>query len=258
MLSTLKKLALYFVVILCSQILVACASQPEPDVTSRDHEMEAELEEWKRLKPGVQRLVAIESELKGLLSALEGIVVNEPTASLETVNDSHNVQTQTMEPVVFEEKKMSQPPALIALVEQPQKAVSTDKKLTATNEGGLSVAEVKATEKVEEQKIATVAKSNAVIDLQASAEQPVAAQTSTFSLQLASVTQELAVNQTWNRLKKKYPDVLGSLDFHSEQVLVANKTYYRVKAGRFDSYNEAKQSCRLLLSSGASCIVNKG
>lgn len=258
MLSTLKKLALYFVVIVCSQILVACASQPEPDVSSRDHEMEAELEEWKKLKPGVQRLVAIESELKGLLSALEGIVVNEPTARLETVNDGHNVQTQTIEPVVFAEKKMSEPPVLIAQVEQPQRAVSTDNKLTAPNAVGVSVAEVKATKKAEEQKTAAVAESKAVIDSQASAEQPVAAQTSTFSLQLASVTQEQAVNQTWVRLKKRYPDVLGSLDFHSEQVLVANKTYYRVKAGRFDSYNEAKQSCRLLLSSGASCIVNKG
>lgn len=258
MLSTLKKLALYVVVILCSQILVACASQPEPDVSSRDDEMKAELEEWKKLKPGVQRLVAIESELKGLLSALEGIVVNEPTARLETGSDGHNVQTQTIEAVVFEEKKMSQPPALIAQVEQPRKALSTDNKLTAPNADTLSMAEIKATKKADEKNIAAVAESKVAIESQAPVEQPVSTQTSTFSLQLASVTQEQAVNQTWDRLKKRYPDVLGSLDFHSEQVLVANKTYYRVKAGRFDSYNEAKQSCRLLLSSGASCIVNKG
>lgn len=258
MFSQLKKLAPYSVLILCSHWLVACASQPEPVLTSHDKEMEAELAEWKKLKPGVERLVAIESELKGLLSALEGIAASEPTARLETAEDGQNVQTQTIAPVVFEEKKVSQPSVVTAQVEQSQVAAATDNKLTAEIHKVAHVAEVKAVDTAVEPQLAAVPEPEAKIEHQEAVTEPVTDDAKIFSLQLASVTQQQAVDQTWDRLKKRYPGVLGSLDLHSEQVLVANKTYYRVKAGRFDSYDEAKQSCKLLLNSGASCIVNKG
>lgn len=257
MFSQLKKLAPYSVLILCSHWLVACASQPEPVATSHDKELEAELAEWKKLKPGVERLVAIESELKGLLTALEGIAANEPTAGLETVNDGQNVQTQTIEQVVFEEKKINQPPSVLARAEQQNEPVA-DNKLAAEIPKTTTSSDLYSQHTTVEPQLAATQGKEEAIEQQKQTTEAKGDASKIFSLQLASVTQEQAVDQTWDRLKKRYPNVLGSLDLHSEQVLVANKTYYRVKAGRFDSYDEAKQSCKLLLNSGASCIVNKG
>jgi hypothetical protein len=234
MLSLLKRIAAYSVLMFCGVLLSACASQPQPVVSSQNTELEAELAEWKKLKPGVERLVAIESELKGLISSLELIAASEPTARLEAVQDSHNAQTQVIEAVVFEEKAVQQ--------EQPVLARTEQNLLTEQNNQKEQLLQ------------------QPVPDRTITVPEPAtgAAARKTYSLQLASVTQQSAVGQTWDRLKSRYPKVLAALDLHSEQVQVANKTYYRVKAGRFNSYDEARQNCQLLTSSGASCIVNKG
>lgn len=241
MVITMNKSLLCSMAVLLSSLIAGCASQPEPVATSHNKEMEAELAEWRKLKPGVQRLVAIEGELKGLLATLETITENEPTAQLATADNGHNVQTQVMTPVHFEEKKLAAPVPVQTRAVQPAEKEINDEILTAT------LSQTSASTSVE-QKTSVLSQAGAGSK----------AESTSFSLQLASVTKEEAVDPTWTQLKKRHPEVLGALDLHSEQVLIANRTYYRVKAGRFDSYNEAKQSCKLLMSSGASCIVNKG
>lgn len=238
MFTRMKKTLLCVTAVLFSSVMVGCASQPEQAGASTNKQIEAELAEWRKLKPGVQRLVAIEGELKGLLATLETITDDEPTAQLAVAEPSHNVQAEVLTPVHFEEKKFPvTAPVQMAAAPAIKTAVS-DESLTAEH-NSLPVSEQNSDP---QSLIAAESETGSV----------------SFSLQLASVTKEEAVDPTWVQLKKRHPEVLGQLDFHSEQVLVANRTYYRVKAGRFDSYNEAKQSCKLLMSSGASCIVNKG
>jgi hypothetical protein len=221
-------------------LTAGCASQSTPAVSANSKEMEAELAEWRKLKPGVQRLVAIEGELKGLLATLETITDNEPTAQLATAENGANVETQVISPVRFEEKSI---PATnhseVILAKENDRAVVKETDINAKN---LTI---------------STPESPVLSNAKAIAEAP-AEQRRSFSLQLASVTKADSVASTWHTLKQRHPEVLNSLDLHSEEVTVANRTYYRVKAGSFDSYDEAKQNCRLLQNNGASCIVNKG
>lgn len=228
----INKTLLCTLLALVGSLTAGCASQSTPAVSANTKEMEAELAEWRKLKPGVQRLVAIEGELKGLLATLETITDNEPTAQLATAENSHNVQTQVINPVHFEEKTLS--------VVQPEVSAAKASEMAATGQSEVSDKNLTAP------RLATAVVADAEV------------QRRSFSLQLASVTKEEAVVATWQQLKQRHPGVLNQLDLHSEEVLVANRTYYRVKAGRFDSYDEAKQNCRVLQNSGASCIVNKG
>lgn len=235
-----NKMLLSTLLVLVSMLTVSCASQPEPAVSSNTKEIEAELAEWRKLKPGVQRLVAIEGELKGLLATLESVVDSEPTAQLATAENGTNVQTQVISPVRFEESSVS-------VTQPPEIKVAKENNTPVIEEAPVS-------DKV----LAVTSPESPVLDNAKTSRETPEEQRRSFSLQLASVTQEASVASTWQQLKQRHPEVLNSLDLHSEEVTVANRTYYRVKAGYFDSYNEAKQNCRLLQNNGASCIVNKG
>lgn len=236
----LRKTLLCSTVVLSCTFIFGCASHtPQPTATSNTKEIEAELAEWRKLKPGVQRLVAIEGELKGLLATLETLTENEPTSQLATAESGHNVETQVLTPVNFDEKPLP------AVKQYPVESET------------VAAAEIVASEPGVDETTQTAQNEQTENKADVRALQP-ALTSQSFSLQLASVTKEDAVSTTWQQLKKRHPDVLDRLDMHSEQVLVANRTYYRVKAGHFETYNEAKQSCKQLQSSGASCIVNRG
>jgi len=218
--------------------LAGCSSSPEPKQSAANAEMQAELNEWKRMKPGVQRLVAIETELKVLLQTLETAAL-EPTDQLQTADTGPNVQTAVIERVEFDDKKLTPQPVNANSLGSSASYSSAPLPKSAVQSGD---------------------KTNLVATASIEPE-PVAAQNQSptnFSLQLASVTEPTAVESTWQRLQKRYPDVLSDLDLHSEEVIVSNRTYFRVKAGSFDSYDEAKRQCSQLRKSGASCIVNKG
>jgi len=221
--------------LIAASALAACASQPTQTASSK--EMQAELAEWKKLKPGVQRLVAIESELKVLLQTLETAALD-PSMELETAATSSNVQSNVLTPVSFDDKKLTvvSPDVAVNNTQQqtvlPNLAASTESNQVEQTEPPVQPASEPSAAVIKEQK--------------------------RFSLQLASVTKAGDLEATWQTLQKRYPATLAELDFHSEEVVVSNRTYYRVKAGAFDSYSEAQELCTKLRKSGASCIVNRG
>jgi hypothetical protein len=218
--------------------LAGCSSSPETKQNTANAEMQAELNEWKRMKPGVQRLVAIETELKVLLQTLETAAL-EPTDQLQTADTGPNVQSAVIERVQFDDKRLT-----------PEPATANAPSLSASNPSAPMV-----------QTIVKPGVSESASETTSPAPMTAAVQEQSptnFSLQLASVTEPAAVESTWQRLQERYPDVLSDLDLHSEEVIVSNRTYFRVKAGSFESYDEAKRQCSELRKSGASCIVNKG
>jgi hypothetical protein len=232
----IKKQFVFISLAAASLILTGCSSSPAPEQSAAHAELQAELAEWKKMKPGVQRLVAIESELKVLLNTLETAAMD-PTDQLQSADVGQNVQSYVLEPVSFNDKKLT--PEVKAAVPAQLPAVVNTTQTAEPQPATLASAPEK--------------KAEALI---APAAQPL--QNRSFSLQLASVTEQQALESTWQRLQQRYPDQLSDLDFHSEEVIVSNRTYFRVKAGSFDSYDEAKRQCTELRKSGASCIVNKG
>lgn len=226
----IKKQVVFISLVAASLVLTGCSSSPAPEQSAAHKELQAELAEWKKMKPGVQRLVAIESELKVLLNTLETAAMD-PTDQLQSADAGQNVQSYVLEPVSFNDKKLTPEVKTSAAVNTPQTTGPQPANLAAAPEEKAEALTVPATE---------------------------TQQNHSFSLQLASVTEQQALESTWQRLQQRYPDQLSDLDFHSEEVIVSNRTYFRVKAGSFDSYDEAKRQCTELRKSGASCIVNKG
>ncbi len=233
----IKKQVVFISLAVVSLVLAGCSSSPAQEQSAAQTELQAELAEWKKMKPGVQRLVAIESELKVLLNTLETAAMD-PTDQLQSADVGQNVQSYVLEPVSFNDKKLT--PEVKTTAAVPAEPTVVNRRQAAAPEPVIQAA---APEPKTEARITPAATSQ---------------QNRSFSLQLASVTEQQALESTWQRLQQRYPEQLSDLDFHSEEVIVSNRTYFRVKAGSFDSYDEAKRQCTELRKSGASCIVNKG
>lgn len=246
MLTKMKRTLITSIFLIYSGAMLGCSSQPQTTVDTTAKELEAEMAEWRKLKPGVQRLVAIEKELKGLLTTLEAITEAEPTLQLTAAENNANIQTEVITPVSFDERKYT-------ASESKQEQTLT---VADTTQDSARILANEKTELTNTKSALSQEHQPPTADLEAIVAKP--ANVRSFSLQLASVTKEESVDSTWEQLKKRHPTILGKLNHHSEQVLVANRTYYRVKAGNYDNYDDAKQDCKVLLSSGASCIVNKG
>jgi outer membrane biosynthesis protein TonB len=74
-------------------------------------------------------------------------------------------------------------------------------------------------------------------------------------LQLASVGQEPLAAGEWQRLSRKYPDLLGGVGYRVVAAdLGAKGTFYRVQAGPVDEAR-AREICDALKAKGDGCIV---
>lgn len=74
-------------------------------------------------------------------------------------------------------------------------------------------------------------------------------------LQLASVGQEPLAAGEWQRLSRKYPDLLGNIGYRVVAAdLGAKGTFYRVQAGPVDEAR-AREICDALKAKGDGCIV---
>ncbi len=84
----------------------------------------------------------------------------------------------------------------------------------------------------------------------------VAKEKPSYRIQLVSVRTEEAANKEWNRLKKLHSKYLASLPYIVQKVNIENKgTFYRLMAGKFDTFGQAKSVCKKLMSLQQNCVV---
>jgi hypothetical protein len=77
-----------------------------------------------------------------------------------------------------------------------------------------------------------------------------------YRMQLVSVRTEEAANKEWNRLKKLHSKYLASLPYIVQKVNIENKgIFYRLMAGKFDTFGQAKSVCKKLMSLQQNCVV---
>lgn len=231
-------------------LLSGCSSSPEPSHTVTPQELvqiKADIEELKKMKPGLQRMTRMEGDLKSLIGHLNALVEQSPTAQLEAAHAANNVEVAKLHNPEIEERQLpsagstteSEPgtksePALIAKVPVLAEAEKADLVAGAEQE----------TEDVVEQEDAVNTSLGQAIE-------------TNYTIQLASITNPSQLSATWSKLQKRYPAQLSSLQPVYEKQLVASRQYYRVKAGSFATYEDASSLCGQLISRGASCIVGK-
>ncbi|MFT6991429.1 MAG: hypothetical protein ACJASL_003416, partial [Paraglaciecola sp.] len=64
-----------------------------------------------------------------------------------------------------------------------------------------------------------------------------------YAIQLFSLTDKKIMRRTWNNLSTKHPIILGQLSPIYEEVSMQGKTFYRVKAGSFETKSAAMKLC---------------
>ena len=78
-----------------------------------------------------------------------------------------------------------------------------------------------------------------------------------YAIQLFSLTDKNIMRSTWNKLSTKHPNVLGNLSPIYEEVSMQGKTFYRVKAGSFQTKSAAMKLCGSLRNANTNCFLAK-
>lgn len=177
-------------------------------------QMQANIEEWNKIKPDIERLISIEGELRELITQLNTMV---ETQSSPAVNN-----TILSEKVSFSENKKS------AFISKPLVPME------------VSVVPPQVSSSIE---VSNPNNSKSVIS-------------NKFAVQLYSLSDKNALIATWNELLNKNPRELTNLIPVYQEVVVGGKTFYRVKAGAFDSQSEASQLCAKLKATNTSCFTS--
>ena len=74
-------------------------------------------------------------------------------------------------------------------------------------------------------------------------------------VQLAALESEDAANAEWQRLSRKYPDLLGGRRPTITRIEHAGKTYWRVRTGGFSDLTQASVFCERVKQKGGGCSI---
>jgi hypothetical protein len=81
---------------------------------------------------------------------------------------------------------------------------------------------------------------------------------SAYKMQLVSVRTEAIALKEWERLKKMHNKSLGGLQYSLQKISTpGHGVFYRLLAGKFTTFGQAKAACKKLISAQQSCIVVK-
>jgi hypothetical protein len=74
-------------------------------------------------------------------------------------------------------------------------------------------------------------------------------------VQLAAVSSEEAAKTEWQRLEKRFPDLLGQRKPAISRIDHDGKALWRVRTGGFDDLTEATVFCERIRAKGTGCSV---
>lgn len=211
--------------------LVGCQSSPQSKsaggnadqqtIAAKQKEYDQLLEEWKTLKPGLSRLLAIEGELNLLLGQLEQLSTSLEESQGPTAIAYSNSPSVAPAPVavpLHADAELVTAPIAVNTPSEPEADANTDK------------------QEVTAEDTATPSDAN-------------------FALQVASITDMRRLPQIWQEMMDKNSEVLANLEPNFQKTNVRNTDYYRLKLGGFSTKQEAARKCSELKMAGVSCIV---
>lgn len=183
--------------------------------------MISHMQEWQKLKPSIERLVAVESELKELIGQLNTVATqqNSPTIAQQP-------EVKSLQAMISETKR----PA----VEQPiLKTIETNK----FNDKLAIPAPVQVKELLSNQ----------------NSNNPKSKKS--FTVQLASLSEKKVMLSTWNALLENHTSIFDKLTPIYEEIQIGGNMYLRLKATGLDSETVAKQLCLELSSKQIPCFL---
>ncbi len=217
-------------------LLCACASNSPPhtaqaaSVAANPQDVQQMLQEWKELKPGITRMLAIEDEMNQLLGQL---------GRLSNALDTSNQQQVAGSPVNQAAPVASGAPTITPVIE-------TAPAIKPVASAPIISAPVAASKLVPNDR--PTPENSATNSEQSSS-------ATHFALQVASVTEKHKLPNIWQEMYSKNPQLLADMQPNFQQVYVNNNNYYRLKLGGFETQAAAAQKCRSLKAAGVFCLV---
>lgn len=228
--------------VLFAVVLSGCSSTPNKDLSSENQKIAKQLQELEQMKPGLKRLVAMESDLKSLIGQLNALV---DTTSSDGSAQSDNTIVATYEQPQIRETIVQQNTFERSEAAQVNKTSSEPVKEVQTK-----VAEVQSADEQDSDVIkASTKQQDALVA-------PVYKTELKYGAQLASLTNPSQLETTWEKFRSKH-EVLDDAGVVFEKTTNARGDYYRVKAGPYQTREEAKRICSTLKSQGQDCIVTE-
>lgn len=241
------------------------ATVPQEEQSSlSDTDKEALLQAWQTLKPGLERLLAIETELNALLEQLVLLQSGaEPTDQQSVQNMASNAPEK---PIANNDHAMTSPTDGQATDER-----TAEHSNHSQNEPVARTVPAPAPAPIESAKTLTPTASSAAnpqtrlsrdakpikpkghserIDTPADPEQ------SLFAVQVASSKDHKALREIYSRLIEQHPVITGTLEPNFQIANVKRSRYYRLKLGNYQSKSAASNKCQELQAAGVDCIVS--
>lgn len=213
--------------------LIGCQSNPQAKnaggnagqqtIAAKQKEYDQLLEEWKTLKPGLSRLLAIEGELNLLLGQLEQL-----SSSLE--------QSQGPTAIASDYSPSVNPAPEVVHVPLPADAELVTAPISVNTPDEVATDSFIDEAEVAEEESATPSDAN-------------------FALQVASITDMRRLPFVWQEMMDKNRALLADMEPNFQRTNVRNTDYYRLKLGGFSTQQEASRKCTALKSAGVNCIV---
>lgn len=198
------------------------------------------LQEWKTLKPGIERILTIEEEMNLLLGQLGRLN--------EALDQSGSGERQVASGAPYTESYVAasvpapMPEQIAAQEPIPKQTAMPEIETTIPASQPTPVAALPV-ETAAVQEVAQDDWSQPTVNAQ-------------YAIQVASIPDKRQLPTVWQELYAQNPDLLADLQPNFQHAWVNNKDYYRLKLGGFASQGEAQTRCRQLKSAGVSCLVS--
>lgn len=247
--------------------LFGCSSAPAETSQNESIAVNAEMEEWRKLKPGVQRLIAMESDLKQLIIQLDEFAkATDPDYQSDITPQHRNTQVDVLDKNAFKETVITPTqaapeavkPVLLAHTEvRTEKSAPEVKPIIAEPQIDTTSPKADDAEAIALTAQATTAVSSELKD-QPTELAPVVATTKVqqrYALQLASVVNPNQLISTWNQIQRRHSSILSGMEPLYEKFQKGSTTFYRLKAIGTLTVADARSACSSIVGQGGQCFI---
>ena len=243
--------------------LFGCSSAPAGTEQNQSVALNAEMEEWRKLKPGVQRLIAMESDLKQLIIQLDEFAkATDPDYQSDITSQDKNTQVEELDKNALEETMITPTSAESEPVE-PLLLVQT---MVGEGKSGPVITEIQAGQVVSKptNNAPTALNSHSMPEVKPEIKElpkelaPVVERTKVqqrYALQLASVVNPNQLISTWNQIQRRHSSILSGMEPLYEKFQKGKTTFYRLKAMGTLTVADARSACSSIVGQGGQCFI---
>lgn len=211
------------------------------------------LQEWKTLKPGLQRMLVIEEEMSQLIGQL-ALLADATQNTQATSTPAVVAAAPVTAPAAPALTKTTADTAELSAASEPEPAKLAS---APTHTSTLALVPASAPASIPAPAMAASPAPAPTPEPETSDKTAQNSDSANYSLQVASLTELKLLPKKWQEMRNTHPQLLADLTPNFQAIKVNNTTYYRLKIGGFSTMQDANKKCSELQSAGISCLPAK-